>query len=352
MYDLIKKTNSNKDNNTDYSINEAKNNGRQHVTVVDNRPSTFHQNRLQNSVTQYMHKKALSSAMSPIQRDTEIQSITDVYDYNDGSKQSEIVGSHMLAYLDPKDPKKGSEPGTGVQSGLMGYLKGQGFKRMIRGHLLNAQLGGLGIASNLYPITSQANSKHKNHVENKAKDFITKAKGKGKRLKYELDVSKQGSWKPEKPDVNFDCQISWEGEQNKLVDESISSNPESGKTGKGVATKNTGSLGFKNANLPKGWGGSGKGYNANNEYHQKTLKVTSITKKNPNSNNIAYNLGQGSINDFPSLIEYARDFIADYDFDDDNEEELYLGMVDNTESEPQKYAGELIELLKQLGATF
>lgn len=47
-------------------------------------------------------------------------------------------------------------------------------KKYVRGHLLNAELGGRAIQANLFPITAEANKKHQLQVEDKIKDAFKK----------------------------------------------------------------------------------------------------------------------------------------------------------------------------------
>jgi len=291
-----------------------------------------------------------AAGVAPAQLETEINLRSGVYAY--GGDEQEIVGVGMRAKLDPAHPKKGSEPGAGVQAGLMGYLKGLTYKRMVRGHLLNGQLGGLGIAANLYPITTQANAKHKNHVENKVKDYVQKepADGTGRRLLYTVDVAQQGSWKADKPDVYFNCLIQWEGTSTALVSEKISSNPEKGKTGKGAAELQTTSLGYKNKNLPAGWGDNGKGFSSKNSAHTTTVGVTRIND-NPVEWSDVVNFNTGKI-DLEAFIDYANEFFSDLDIDDEELEE-WQKLIDDLESDPsQKKIENLVEAISLHGGNF
>ena len=47
-----------------------------------------------------------------------------------------------------------------------------GNSRFVRGHLLNANIGGLAEVNNLFPITFQANKDHETKIENEAKDLV------------------------------------------------------------------------------------------------------------------------------------------------------------------------------------
>ncbi|MDR0949548.1 MAG: hypothetical protein LBM69_08560, partial [Lachnospiraceae bacterium] len=69
-------------------------------------------------------------------------------------KEQRVVGNYMIAHLDPEDPRNGSETGQTEQAGLMRWLGNQEVNSLlIKGHLLNHDLGGLGISENLFPLT-------------------------------------------------------------------------------------------------------------------------------------------------------------------------------------------------------
>ena len=90
------------------------------------------------------------------------------------------VGTEMTAdWLGP-DHDFGSDSTSGQQTNLMKLLQTDDSKpnnqKYIRGHLLNAQLGGPAKPHNLFPITAEANEIHKNTIEKKAKDWVNKRK--------------------------------------------------------------------------------------------------------------------------------------------------------------------------------
>lgn len=216
-----------------------------------------------------------NSAGGVVQWATEINYAPGYYTYN---SKTHVVGSQMIAYLDTTDEVNGSEPGSGVQKELMEDLKNVGgYKSMIRGHLLNDNVGGLGIAMNLFPITSQANSRHKNYVESYVKQAIKddgKAGSKG-RLIYRVSVAPR----PEdvdaaKPEASFVCDAAWENGE-KVVSNTIESKPVSGGTGSGnVADTSAVSKTFKTKDLPSGWGKKGAGYDE--RLHGEVRKKTQI----------------------------------------------------------------------------
>ncbi len=203
---------------------------------------------------------------SAVQLASSVKYDTTAFDLELADGEKELVGKEMTAHLEQGDPMRGSAPGDGVQSLLMGTLKANGYMRMIRGHLLNGQLGGLGIAANLFPITSSANSKHKNHVENPIKQQIKN----GKDIDYTVTVNSQ--YKMSDPNAQFICDAKATDDSWSLK-ETIESSP--GKTQKsdsaaeGKALNNTDTASFSSNNIPKGWGELGKGYSSS-EAHKNT----------------------------------------------------------------------------------
>ncbi len=129
-----------------------------------------------------------------IQAKTEITHRTSTMKYD--TFAPEKVGVSMAASLDPLDPVRGSatdSPNTPMYSALWKS------HRMVRGHLLNHDLGGFGLAENLFPITSGANSDHSITVEADVKNTLAQAAGlqkpfkkedKGIRVKYNVDVER------------------------------------------------------------------------------------------------------------------------------------------------------------------
>lgn len=70
----------------------------------------------------------------------------------------------------------GSPPRSGAQSRLMGKLEtdpgASSPDKYIRGHLLNEHIGGVGDATNLFPITGNANSRHLHSTESRVKRWV------------------------------------------------------------------------------------------------------------------------------------------------------------------------------------
>lgn len=188
----------------------------------------------------------------------------------DNRKQSVTAGQQIIALLDPNDPINGSAPGAGEQSNLMEYLKEKkNFKGMVRGHLMNGQLGGPGIAQNLFPITSQANSYHKFYAENHIKQAIDNDIGVmyvvSVNAEYDADGMLNGA-------AEFKCSATaWDPTGDVLEIDSqepfqtltIGSKPEDGTTGEGTVSGSSNvppkKLTFYTRDLPQGWGEKGKG---------------------------------------------------------------------------------------------
>jgi hypothetical protein len=200
-----------------------------------------------------------------VQLQTEITGATAKMTYD--TNEEETVGYRMLAKLDPSDPAQGSAPGANEQKELMAYLKQRGFKSLIRGHLMNGQLGGPGIAPNLFPITSQANSQHKYFVENHVKELVTK----GLPVAYRVEVKRHKGFDADGSSISadFKCQYKAFNPRTKNVVEqnavTVRSEPELGSKGSAETFETDDpdeqpeSLAFSSNQLKKGWGEFGKG---------------------------------------------------------------------------------------------
>lgn len=127
-----------------------------------------------------------------IQAKTDIAHTTSEMTYDNFAP--ETVGISMTASLDPRDKVQGSatdSPNTPMYSALYKSHK------IVRGHLLNHDLGGFGLPENLFPITSGANSEHSIQVEANVKDKLAEAtrrqkkyadEEKGIRVNYAVNV--------------------------------------------------------------------------------------------------------------------------------------------------------------------
>ena len=118
--------------------------------------------------------------------------------------EQHTVGVKMNAKLDPDDVVTGSAvPSTNYA--WMEALNRKTKNLMIRGHLLNHDLGGFGVPENLYPISTGANKLHSVLVENPVKTTLKNAMDKkpvsGKKPRVDYDVVVMGTGL----DVYFDC---------------------------------------------------------------------------------------------------------------------------------------------------
>ncbi|MCJ8270499.1 MAG: DNA/RNA non-specific endonuclease, partial [Psychrosphaera sp.] len=89
------------------------------------------------------------------------------------------VGIRMTAaWLGPDHPE-GSHTTSSEQPELMGQLPTTPTRaddqRYIRGHLLNAELGGTNDGHNLFPITAEANSSHRLQIEDRVKGWVNES---------------------------------------------------------------------------------------------------------------------------------------------------------------------------------
>jgi len=152
------------------------------------------------------------------QLESVVKNTTQNLPYPDGSGGTahQVAGQKMDAYLDPKDPLAGSAPGGGAAYALYGALNAVHAVGFIKGHLLNANLGGPGLPGNLFPITGDANKAHSGIVEEVVKgNFLslheepgTGAAGEPNRLHYQVDATWSDSGTGDflsNPKSKFDC---------------------------------------------------------------------------------------------------------------------------------------------------
>lgn len=100
------------------------------------------------------------------------------------------VGVVMKAENLHADHPAGTAPGASEQATLMAQLvtdksKKSAFK-YIKGHLLNHNIGGLGNAENMFPLTSNANTQHHANAESQVKSWVHT---KGSYVDYEVKVT-------------------------------------------------------------------------------------------------------------------------------------------------------------------
>jgi hypothetical protein len=118
---------------------------------------------------------------------TKMQFLFETYDEGGAFKEWKVtrvtgnlggatVGMAMsVDWLNAKHPG-GSPPGASEQAPLMDQLitkpKTSSEDKFIRGHLLNENLGGLGVANNMFPITANANKNHLTFAETEVKKWV------------------------------------------------------------------------------------------------------------------------------------------------------------------------------------
>lgn len=192
MYEQVEKSKDNKSRAVANSVGQKKSNVKQGYGFVDNRLVAVTQRKL----TEMFNSGQVINPTQIIQRFTEIEHTPGnlKYEDSDGDDQVAEVGMHMRAFLDPAHPRKGSEPGSGGDYAIYTELRDYYDGNFIKGHLLNADLGGIGIPDNLFPITSEANSQHK-AWEYFPKTLLIgqiekyKNTGTSKRVYYEVNVT-------------------------------------------------------------------------------------------------------------------------------------------------------------------
>ncbi len=131
--------------------------------------------------------------------------------YTTGSLGGDVVGTKMEANpIGPNHPQ-GGPPNSSAQKTLMSKLEtnpeNSGENKYIKGHLLNDNIGGPGIAENLFPITAIANKKHHDEVEATVKDWVN---NKGFWVYYKVEAtidssSLTGSKSANRVNAKFNC---------------------------------------------------------------------------------------------------------------------------------------------------
>lgn len=152
-----------------------------------------------------------------------------------GEKQrpaEEIIGGKTHAILDPTDPIKGTGPGSSEQKNLMDAIHPEFYTKnpFIKGHLLNHNLGGLGIAENMAPLTENANALHEMFVEQGVKNLIYN----GYNVDYTITANVQGEdplnriSKTNPPITKFLCNVEVKEKQSNVPKLSTTTNIISG----------------------------------------------------------------------------------------------------------------------------
>ena len=131
-----------------------------------------------------------------------------------GQQTHHAVGKKMEAKLAADDPVAGSA--TGINWTWMQHLRNKyRAANIVRGHLLNHDLGGFGAPENLYPISTKANQDHSINVEQKVKklllaEIINKQSGEAPKLvNYDVEVIENQAQNP--VDATFNCTFYTDG---------------------------------------------------------------------------------------------------------------------------------------------
>lgn len=130
-------------------------------------------------------------AYAPNQTDIDYYKRNFVFRPERNSEKTETVtvGAKMEALLAPNDIVKGSETvgGDQQQTLITSMRKRYPSARILRGHLLNHDLGGYAVPQNLYPITQAANNQHKMYMEQAVESALWEAsKISGRSVYYQV----------------------------------------------------------------------------------------------------------------------------------------------------------------------
>jgi hypothetical protein len=163
---------------------------------------------------------------SAVQLKTEVKWQSQTFKYkgkDDNSIKQKEVGRVMEATLDPSTPIEGGDARTSFQKDMYDSLThfwNPGAKHWVRGHLLNANLGGPNVAPNLFPITGYANGDHLNYVENHVKKWVID----GNEVRYKIIATQNGGnvTVGDEADVpnaagSFECYAETTGDEDKKV---------------------------------------------------------------------------------------------------------------------------------------
>lgn len=157
----------------------------------------------------------LSPTSAPAQLATRIQHTSGTFSYlpkgDDAVRTDETVGVNMRAQLDPNDKVIGSSTGEPQTAFIQALRATFPQDSMIRGHLLNHDLGGFGVHENLFPITGKANSKHLHEVEKYVKNALYDAHQEGgdKGVYYSVNVTGDRTDNMDNPKSTFNCVANW-----------------------------------------------------------------------------------------------------------------------------------------------
>lgn len=168
-----------------------------------------------------LHKINQISVYAPSAKTTQLKTTINNYSqsYTYAKNKTQMVGKTMEAWLDPAQPIRGQSANLNTsQDDMMNTIRDSyGIKggNVVKGHLLNDNLGGSALSNNLFPITKGANSAHLGYVENVAKLELWKQ---GQGIYYRVDVD--GAANINTPEARFICLIKeWNPKTNKTGDQ-------------------------------------------------------------------------------------------------------------------------------------
>lgn len=186
-----------------------------------------------------------------------------------------LVGHRMKAKLDPSDAISGTGTTNYVQSILFDQLAGdlnikKNRTNFLAGHLLNSNIGGMGLAYNLFPITNSENQIH----ERKAESMVKQSLLKGHRVYYKVEAPDASSYSKIEDFISNPPKFKWAASNTSMPT----------KTGRGDLSLNT-----HPTNTQIGdWNQNGDG----------TGTYTDITKTNLSKSNIdGYNFSNENFDD-------------------------------------------------------
>ena len=162
--------------------------------ITDRRSAPLVQNKLQSLADKSAHIRQLRATIGVMrsadggvtQAKSKVETTGQNYDW--GGKTT-VVGKSMMAWLEPGSLLQGESAEINTaQNPMMKAIRGKYSITggdLVKGHLLNDNLGGKALNNNLFPITRAANKVHLLTAENYTKDRLW---GEQKPLWYSVDV--------------------------------------------------------------------------------------------------------------------------------------------------------------------
>src|SRR4030042_419028 len=206
---------------------------------VDNRTGAVAQRKLDAMINnsprvaaQHMQiNNNIPADMAVIQRLTDIR-YGNTQNFHYDSPNAVLPGNRMLSQtafatsmesdLVVNQPVRGSGPTEAVAPTQARADTEQKYGgAWVLGHLLNDDLGGLGIPANLAPITNEENMEHYHVVERRVKNLLYRQPGGGNfdlrgegYLQYQVNVDiVNPPWNSVRPDVNYRCRVRIQNDQ-------------------------------------------------------------------------------------------------------------------------------------------